>query len=126
MAQQEHLLLIERFWQAFDRLDFEAAAALLHENYLAEWPQSGERIRGRENFIAINQRYPFHWRVSILRMFACEDQVASEVKLEYRDELVFAVSFFTIKDEKILHEVDYWPEPYDPPAWRAQWVERAQ
>ena len=123
MGEQENLRVIERFWRAFDRLDFEAAAELLHTEYLQVWPQSGERIRGRANFVAINKRYPQQWRVSVLRLLASGDQVVSEVKFEDRDELVFAISFFEFRDGKILKETDYWPEPYDPPVWRAEWVE---
>jgi ketosteroid isomerase-like protein len=121
--KQENLQLVERFWQAFDRLDFEAAGELLHDDYICIWPQSEERIRGRNNFIAVNKRYPQEWQVTIMRLLASDDQVASEVKLTYQDELVFAISFFEFRDGKIVQETDYWPEPYDPPAWRAPWVE---
>jgi limonene-1,2-epoxide hydrolase len=123
MAEQENLLTIERFWRTFETLDFEEAAKFLHREYVAEWPQSGERIRGSENFVAVNKLYPFHWQVSIVRLFAGGNQVVSEVRLEHADELVFAVSIFTFEDGKIIREIDYWPEPYDPPAWRARWVE---
>jgi hypothetical protein len=51
------------------------------------------------------------------------DQVASEVTLTWADQTVTVVSFFEIRDGKIYREVDYWPEPYPAPDWRAQWVE---
>jgi hypothetical protein len=38
--------------------DFYAVAELLHDDYILEWRQSGERIRGRDNFAAINTYYP--------------------------------------------------------------------
>lgn len=120
---QENLQLVERFWQAFDRLDFEAAGELLHDDYVCVWPQSEERIRGRSNFIAINKRYPQEWQVSIMRLLGSDGQVVSEVKLTYQDEMVFAISFFEFRDGKIVRETDYWPEPYDAPSWRASWVE---
>ncbi len=126
MSEQDNLKVVESFWQAFDVLDFDAAGALLHDDYLEEWPQSGERIRGRANFVTINKLYPDHWHVTILRMIATGDIVVSEVRLEHKDELVFAISFFEFKDDRIYRETDYWPEPYEPPAWRSQWVEHSE
>ena len=124
MGKQENLQLVERFWQAFDQLDFDAAGKLLHDDYVCIWPQSGERIRGRDNFVTINKQYPEEWQVTILRLLMADNgQVASEVKLTYRDELVFAISFFEFQDDKIIKETDYWPEPYEPPAWRMPWTE---
>ena len=49
---------IERFWATMATNDFRAAGNLLHEDFLLEWPQTRERIRGRDNFVAINAHYP--------------------------------------------------------------------
>jgi ketosteroid isomerase-like protein len=116
-------VVVERLWQLFDARDFEAAGALLHDDFVCEWPQSRERIRGRENYVAINQNYPGTWSISICRLIADGDQVASEVVLTHAEEIVQAVSFFELHDGRIVRQVDYWPEPYPAPAWRAQWVE---
>jgi len=70
MSEQENLQMIKQFWQAFDTLDFDAAGALLHDDYLGEWPQSGERIRGRANFVTIKKLYPDHRHVTIIRLIA--------------------------------------------------------
>ena len=50
--------ILEHFWATMATNDFQAAAQLLHLDYILEWPQSGERIRGRDNFVAINTFYP--------------------------------------------------------------------
>ena len=49
---------IEQFWQTMNTNDWHAVSALLHDDYLLVYPQSGERFRGRENFIALNSQYP--------------------------------------------------------------------
>ncbi|HLG63782.1 MAG TPA: nuclear transport factor 2 family protein [Ktedonosporobacter sp.] len=123
MSEQENLQIIRNLWKAFDDQNFDAAGELLHRNYVGYWPQTGERIRGRENFVIINKHYPEQWQVTILRLIAAGDQVISEVKLTYQDEIVYAISFFELQDGKILKETDYWPEPYEPPTWRSQWTE---
>jgi hypothetical protein len=58
--------VIERFWAAMNVNDFRSASELLHDEYVLEWPQSGERIRGRANFVAVNEHYPAvgPWRVT--------------------------------------------------------------
>jgi ketosteroid isomerase-like protein len=61
MSEQKNRATVEQLWQLFDARDFEAAGALLHDDFVCEWPQSRERIRGRENYVAINQNYPGTW-----------------------------------------------------------------
>jgi hypothetical protein len=50
--------VVAQFWEAMNTNDFRAAAAFLDAAYVLEWPQSGERIRGPENFIAVNDTNP--------------------------------------------------------------------
>jgi limonene-1,2-epoxide hydrolase len=50
--------VVEHFWADMQANDFKAAGGFLHDDYLLEWPQSGERIRGRANFVAVNENYP--------------------------------------------------------------------
>jgi ketosteroid isomerase-like protein len=124
MSEQENRRVVEQLWEAMDRFDFEAAGDLLHEDYIGEWPQSRERIRGRANFVAVNANYPGRWRIAIQRLVASGNQVATEVTLTCDGRTERAVSFFELRDGKIVRETDYWPEPYDAPTWRAQWVEQ--
>ena len=67
MSDQENRQTVERLWQLFDVFDFEAAGKLLDDNFVCEWPQSRERIRGRENFVAVNANYPGRWRCKVER-----------------------------------------------------------
>jgi ketosteroid isomerase-like protein len=124
MSEQENQRVVEQLWQAIGRFDFAAAGDLLSDDYFCEWPQSRERIRGRESFVAVNKNYPGRWRISIQRLIASGSQVATEVTLSFDGQVARAVSFFELRDGKIVRETDYWPEPYDAPEWRAQWVER--
>jgi ketosteroid isomerase-like protein len=124
MSELAHLQIVEALWDAFDRFDFDAAGTLLHDDFVCEWPQSGERIRGRENFVAINQYYPGQWRCTIQRILVCADEVVTETQVRDGDEQYTAISFFTLAGGKIVHVREYWPDPYPAPEWRAQWVER--
>jgi ketosteroid isomerase-like protein len=118
--------VVERFWAAMNANDFEAASELLHDDYVLEWPQSGERIRGRANFVAINENYPAAgpWRVTIHRLVAGEGEVVSEVTVTDGVTTGRAITFSKIREGKILRQVEYWPDPFEAAAWRSQWVER--
>lgn len=123
MNEETNRLLISELWQRIGRFNFEGAGELLHDDYVCEWPQSLERIRGRENFVALNAHYPGRWAAELKRVIVAGTQAASEVMLTYEDQSVSVVSFYEIRDGKIYREVDYWPEPYAAPEWRKQWVE---
>ena len=118
--------VIEAFWATMQTNDFKAAGEFLHDEYLLEWPQSGERIRGRANFIAVNENYPAHgrWEFIVHRILAEGQEVVSDV--EVTDGVIRgrAITFSTIRDGKIMHQIEFWPDPFEPPEWRAEWVEK--
>jgi ketosteroid isomerase-like protein len=123
MTEQHNRKVVERFWTFFDQEDYRKAGELVHDDYIADWPQSGERIRGRENLVALNEHYPGSWRITIRRIIVEGDRAASDVVLTYRDQAVSCASFFEFKGGKIIHQVDYWADPMEAQSWRKAWVE---
>ena len=123
---EESKQVVERFWATMQTNDFKAAGELLHDDYTLEWPQSRERIRGRANFIAVNENYPAHgrWKFTIHRILAEGNEVVSDV--DVTDGVIAArvITFSTIQEGKILHQTEFWPDPFEPAEWRAQWIER--
>lgn len=118
--------LVEQFWQVMNTNDWEAVGALLHDDYTLDWPQSGERIRGRANFAAVNAHYPAAgpWRFTVERLIADTREAASVVAVATPELAATVVSFFEIHDGRIWRMQEFWPDPYAAAAWRAQWVER--
>ena len=118
--------VVEQFWEAMQSNDFRAAGEFLHEEYVLEWPQSGERVRGRQNFVAINQKYPAHrrWEFTIHRILAEGDEVVSDVDVTDGVIRGRVITFSKIQDGKIVHQTEFWPDPFEPALWRAQWVEK--
>ena len=116
----------EAVWKAISAGDWEAAGGLLHEDYVQEWPQSGERIVGRDNAIAINQHFPGGLpRMRFRRTLAGGDLAVLEVELTYADgSRYLGVSVIELRDGKAVRETDYFAQPFQAPQWRAQWVER--
>ena len=120
--------LVAQFWAAMHANEFVAAGELLHDDFVLDWPQSGERIRGRANFVAINVNYPAagRWRVTLDRLVAEGDEVASQVTVTDGVLLARAITFTTVRDGRLWRQTEYWPDPFAAPAWRAQWTERGQ
>ncbi len=118
--------LVELFWQTMESNDFYAVAQLLHDDFVLEWVQSGERIRGRENFAKLNTAYPTQgtWHFTINHIIADGDQVVTDVSVTDGTLHDRVITFSTIRDGKIWKQVEFWPEPFAAPEWRAQWVEQ--
>jgi ketosteroid isomerase-like protein len=105
--------------------DWRAVSALLQDDCLLVYPQSGERIRGRENFIAVNALYPAAgvWRFTVHRVIADEMGAASDVDVTDGARNDRVITFFEFRDGLIWRMTEFWPEPFEAAAWRAQWVE---
>ena len=123
---QNNKQVVEEFWAAMQTNDFKSAAEYLHDDYSLEWPQSGERIRGRANFVAINEQYPAHgrWEFTIHRIIGEGDEVVSDVGVTDGAITGRVITFSTIRDGKIFRQTEFWPDPFEPPEWRSQWVEK--
>jgi hypothetical protein len=106
--------------------DWEAAGAQVHDDVVVDWPHSGERLRGRENYMAVQRNYPEGWRVDVLRVVATGDVAAAEVKVEHGEERFFCAGFYELRDARIVKGTEYWVTAgaEEPPAWRAPWTER--
>ena len=120
--EERNRRVVLALWRAFDARDWDAAAALLHEDVVVDWPLSGERIRGRENVLAVNRHYPCDWAISVRRTVAEGDDVVSHVAVRLDGRTDHALSFFRLRDGRIAAVTEWWPEPYPAPEWRARWV----
>lgn len=118
--------IIENFWSTMATNDFYAVAQLLHDDYVLDWVQSGERIRGRDNFAAINSYYPADgkWTFKINHIIAENDMVVSDVDVSDGKVHDRVITFSTIKDGRIWKQIEFWPQAFEAPEWRAKWVEK--
>jgi ketosteroid isomerase-like protein len=126
MNEQDAGQVAEAAWNAMGAGDWEAVAGLLHDDYVQEWPQSGERIVGRDNAVAINQNFPGGLpTMKFRRTLSGGDLAVLEVELTYSDGSRYhGVSVIELRDGKIAKETDFFAQAFPAPQWRAQWVER--
>jgi ketosteroid isomerase-like protein len=124
---EETKRVVAAFWAAMETNDWRAAGELLADEYVLEWPQSGELIRGRENFAAMNAAYPAsgRWRFTVHRLLAEGEEAVSDVGVTDGAITGRAITFSTVRAGRIVRQVELWPDPFEAPEWRAQWVERA-
>jgi SnoaL-like protein len=128
--------MVARIREAFNTGDVEAFARAQHamsaEDVVQEWPQSGERIRGRDNIAAVNQNYPASTgttpKTTLRRVLKPGEAWIIESTIDYGDGVpVSLVSIIeTGADGKVVRETDYFANPFEAPAWRAKWVEKME
>ncbi len=118
--------IAEEVWRRLGAQDWDGARELLHDGYVQEWPQSGERIEGPDDALAIDRNFPGGLpSMRFRRAIGSDDLAVLEVELEYADGSVYqAVSIVELHDGKVLKETDYFAQPFEAPQWRAQWVKR--
>ncbi len=104
--------------------DEERASECYADDAVLEFPQGGERIRGRANIIAFRTAYPAKVDFEMDRTIGCGDLWVNEYTIRYDGQKPHMVAgIMEFRDGKVVRERLYITEPWDPPAWRAQWVE---
>jgi len=125
MTMPTAVAVVHEFWRRMATNDFTSLGDLCAPDFVLEWPQSGERIRGVERFARMNAEYPAHgrWHFTVLRVVGSEAEAVSDVQITDGVQAARAISFFTIKQGQIVKLVEFWPEPYPAPTNRAHLVE---
>ncbi len=125
-----------RLWHLFGEQRWDDAKALLSEDFEAYWPQTRERIRGRDNFIEVNRRYPgthkidFQDSVYVYDRWEQTYKVTTEVYIESKmpdgaEMKLYAVSMWDLDSEGLITGAqEFWADCSEPPAWRKDLVER--
>jgi len=115
---------IDRHWAASAAGDQVAEHEIYHEDVVCEYPQSGEVIRGRSNLQSIRSHHPGKPSgFSVRRIVGKANLWITEYVIMYDDKRAYTVSIMEFRDEKVSHETQYFADPFQAPAWRAQWVE---
>lgn len=116
---------VNQFWRLMATNDFQSVTEVLSPDFVLDWPQSGETIRGPERFARMNSEYPSHgpWSFTVHRVVAADREVVTDVTVTDGVQTARAISFFTVDGGLIIRLREFWPEPYDPPANRGHLVE---
>ena len=123
--QEEHIrAALDQNWAASDANDFETEHRIYLEDAVLEYPQSGERTRGRSNIQKQRASQPNKKRFSIRRIVGSGELWVTEFILTYDGKPSYTVSVMEFQGDKVARETQYFADPFEAPAWRAQMVER--
>jgi hypothetical protein len=123
MLDDEVRVALQRHWAASDANDFATEHQIYRADAVLEYPQSGERIRGRSNIQASRVAQPNAKRFTIRRILGSGDLWISELVLKYDEQPFYVVSIMQFEGGEIVRETQYFGEPFAPGPSRAQWVE---
>jgi hypothetical protein len=143
MGDDGNRRVVERYMEAMPS-DFDTLSELRDPGYVEDWPQSGERIVGDENYRKIHQAYPgglpteetrrivgSEDRVvqsplfTLVRISGAGDAYTVEGMLTYPGgRSTHFVAILELRNGKVARGTHYFADPFEAPEWRAQWVER--
>jgi SnoaL-like domain len=115
---------LERHWAASDAGDFEVEHQIYRDDAVLDYPQSGERIRGRRKIQQSRFVQPNKKRFTVRRMIGSGDLWVTEFVLSYDGKPSYTVSIMEFRDGLVAHETQYFADPFDPGPSRANLVER--
>lgn len=118
--------VVKQFWFLMGTNEFFRLADVLCSDFVLEWPQSKERVRGAEDFIKVNEEYPAKgpWEFTINRIVSSDSEVVTDVHVTDGVTHARSIAFFSVRDDRICRIVEFWPDDYEPPENRSHLVER--
>ena len=124
MSDDDLRAALMRHWAASDADDFDVEHQIYADQARLEYPQSGERIRGRDRIQASRMAQPSRKRFTVRRLLGSAALWISEVVITYDERPVHVVSIMEFEAGKVVRETQYFGEPFEPGRSRAEWVER--
>ena len=139
--------ILEEGLEVMNRHDIERLRELVTPDYVEEYPQSGERVVGPDNLLAMMENYPGGLRPrrfdvpnarlvgedeqylvgpssTVLHMTGSGDTWTAVTRVRYPDGMWHVVMFVEFRGDRIARMTDYFAPEFPAPEWRAQWVER--
>ncbi|WP_213781392.1 nuclear transport factor 2 family protein [Caballeronia sp. dw_276] len=114
-------------WQASAAGDLDAEHDIYDDDVICDYPQSGERILGRINLQALRSHHPGKPAGFDVRRIQGEGHLwITEYSIDYNGRLAYTVSIMEFLNGKVVHETQYFSDPFEAPGWRSQWVQRPE
>ena len=124
MNESEIREALNRHWAASDANDFDAEHDMYHDDAVLEYPQSGERIRGRHNIQASRAAQPNSKRFQVHRIVGRGELWVTEFILTHDGKPCYTVSILEFRGRRGCTGDVVLCRSIRGSAWRAHWVER--
>lgn len=127
MSEKDNRAMIERYWDLAKADPVAAVERHYNKDVVVEYPQSGERIDGKENYLEMYRNYPGEspsFTPSEIRVAG--DLAIAEHDGKYPDgSRWFGVSIYELKGGEVFRETSYFSQGFEAPDWRASWVKKS-
>ena len=126
MEEQQIRAALDAHWEASASGDANAEHEIYADDAICDYPQSGERILGRTNLQALRTHHPGKPSgFKVRRIVGKGDLWVTEYIITYQGKPAFTVSIMEFNNNgKVVHETQYFADPFEAPAWRKQWVQQ--
>ena len=114
---------IEAHWQASERGETVVEHAIYSADAILDYPQSGERFRGRDAISAQRGAHPADRHFTVVRIVGAEDLWVSECIITYDGVPSYSVSIMEFADGHVVHETQYFADTFGAPEWRTALAE---
>ena len=114
---------IEQHWEASERGDNDTEHAIYADDGILDYPQSGERFRGRSRIQAQRGGHPAERHFTVLRILGGGDLWVSQCIITYDGVPSYSVSVMEFADDLVTHETQYFADPFPAAPGRAALAE---
>ena len=122
--EQDIRAALMEHWAASDANDFSTEHQIYCDDAILDYPQSGERVRGRANIQASRTLQPSKKRFEVRRILGSGGLWITEYIIYYDEKPFYTVSIMEFRDHKVAHETQYFGEPFAASASRSRFVEQ--
>jgi hypothetical protein len=124
MQEEQIREALNTHWHASAAGDANAEHDIYDDDAICDYPQSGERILGRSNLQALRSHHPGKPSgFNVRRILGNGDLWITEYTITYQGRPAYTVSIMEFRNGKVVHETQYFADPFEAPAWRSQWVQ---
>jgi ketosteroid isomerase-like protein len=125
MQEEQIREALNAHWRASADGDANAEHDIYADDAICDYPQSGERILGRKNLQALRSHHPGKPSgFKVKRILGKGNLWITEYTIVYQGKPAYTVSIMEFRDDgKVVHETQYFADPFEAPAWRSQWVQ---
>ena len=114
---------IQEHWEASERGDVDTEHAIYATDAILDYPQSGERFRGRSKIQAQRGGHPAERHFTVRRIQGSGGLWVSECVITYHGVPTYSLSVMEIADGLVTHETQYFADPFDAAPGRAALAE---
>jgi hypothetical protein len=114
---------IQQHWEASEGGDVDAEHAIYAEDAILDYPQSGERFRGRSRIQAQRGGHPAERHFTVRRILGGGGLWVSEVVITYDGVPTNSVSIMEVTDGLVTRETQYFADPFPASPGRAALAE---